>query len=155
SSAAITPDAAETLRALAFPKPLAPLRMTSGVPAFLRTLVEVARVDLRELRSSPGLYLFVPLILVQTLGTSLLALGAFDPPVLITPGTDAGRSMNTLTLLVCLLLLFYQTESLLRERTSRLGSILFASPVRSLAILAGKTLGNAVMASAVLLGGLI
>ncbi len=46
----------------------------------------MARVELTELRSSPGLYLFVPLILLQTLGTALVAVGFLDTPLLITSG---------------------------------------------------------------------
>ena len=49
---------------------------------------QVARVELTELRSSPGLYLFVPLILLQTLGTALVDVGFLDTPLLVTPGTS-------------------------------------------------------------------
>src|SRR4029077_7708187 len=77
------------------------------VPGLLRGIGLVARAELRELRSHPGLYLFVPIILLQTVGANLVAVGAFGTPLLMTPGTLAVGSMNTLTLLVCLLLLFY------------------------------------------------
>ena len=109
--------------------------MRSSPPGLLASIAEIARVEARELRSHPGLYLFVPIILLQTLGSSLLAVGAFDTPLLITPGTVAARMMNTLTLLVCLLLLFYTTESLNRERATGLGSIWYASPVRTASML--------------------
>ncbi len=100
------------------------------------------RFELRELKSQPGLYLFAPMILLQTLGTALTAIGAFDTPVLITPGLFAVRTMNTLTLLVCLLGLFYAVESLRRERNTGISSIYFATPTRTASILTGKMLAN-------------
>jgi ABC-2 type transport system permease protein len=103
--------------------PTAALDMRSGVPSFRRTVWLVARTELRELRSQPGLYLFAPLILLQTVGTSMVAEGAFGTPLLQTPGTMAVGTMNTLTLLVCLLLLFYTVESLRREQGTGLASI--------------------------------
>ena len=69
-------------------------------PGFWRGAIEVARVELRELRNAPGLYLFIPLILLQTIGATAVALGPFGTFVLATPGTIAVRMMNTLTLLV-------------------------------------------------------
>ncbi len=68
--------------------------------------------------------------------------GAFEAPLLITPGFAAARMMNTLTLLVCLLLLFYTVESLVRDQATGLSSISYASPVRSASILFGKALAN-------------
>ena len=83
----------------------------------------MARVELTELRSSPGLYLFIPLILLQTLGPALVAVGFLDTPLLITSGTFAVRTMGILTTCLCLLLLFYTVESLERERSTRLAAI--------------------------------
>ena len=40
-------------------------------------------VELAELAFSPGLYLFVPLILLQTLGASLVQVGYLDTPLLV------------------------------------------------------------------------
>jgi ABC-type transport system involved in multi-copper enzyme maturation permease subunit len=130
---------------------LADLHMHSGRPGFLRSLWLVARTELRELRSQPGLYLFVPLIVLQTLGTSSLAVGAFDTPLLLTAGWLAVSTMDTLTLLVCLLLLFYTVESLERERTTGLASIASATPVRTAAVLFGKALANSVVGVVIVL----
>jgi ABC-type Na+ efflux pump permease subunit len=134
---------------------LADLAMRSGVPGFLRGIYLVVRVELRELRSQPGLYLFVPLFLIQTIGTNLIALGAFDTPLLVTPGTLAVGSMSSLTLLVCLLLLFYTVESIERERLTRLASIHFATPIRTSALLFGKALANSVVGVVILLTTLV
>src|SRR5262249_5148430 len=58
---------------------------------------------------------------------------------------------NTLTLLVCMLILFYTTESLQRERSTGLGAIAYATPLRTAALITGKTLANAVLGVAVVL----
>jgi ABC-type transport system involved in multi-copper enzyme maturation permease subunit len=137
------------------PRGLAELGMSCRPPGLLRGIGLVARVELRELRSHPGLYLFVPIIILQTIGTSLLAVGAFGTPLLVTPGTLAVGSMNTLTLLVCLLLLFYMTESLQRERHTGLASIYYATPVRSASVLFGKVLANSLGGVVILLAALL
>jgi ABC-type transport system involved in multi-copper enzyme maturation permease subunit len=142
---------------IASPQPaaaLASLAMRSRVPSFFRGLYLAARVELRELRSQPGLYLFVPLILLQTIGTNMIATGAFETPLLVTSGTLAVGSMNTLTLLVCLLLLFYTVESVERERLTRLASIEYTTPLRTSALLFGKALANSVVGVAILLAAL-
>jgi ABC-type transport system involved in multi-copper enzyme maturation permease subunit len=133
---------------------LAALQMGSEPPSFLRSLWLVARVELRELRSQPGLYLFVPIILLQTIGTNVLAVGAFDTPLLATSGSLAIASMNTLTFLVCLLLMFYTVESLQRDRTTGLSSILYATSVQTPALLFGKALANSLVGAVVLLANL-
>jgi ABC-2 type transport system permease protein len=130
---------------------LADLRMRSGVPSFLRGLWLVARIELRELRSQPGLYLFAPLILLETIGNNVVAVGAFDTPLLLTSGTLAVGSMNALTIMVCLLLLFYTVESLQRERTTGMASIVYAAPVRTAAVLFGKALANSFVGMVIVL----
>src|SRR5580704_9157856 len=83
------PALPQQLVASAAPAPAAPLAMRSGVPSYWRSVWLIARTELRELRSQPGLYLFVPLILLETIGTSTLAEGAFGTPILQTPGMMA------------------------------------------------------------------
>ena len=140
-------------------EPLGQLGMRSKSPGFVRGMIEVARVELRELRSQPGLYLFVPLILIQVLLTSTVAIGAFDSPLLLTPGALAARTTRTLTLLLPLLLTFYTVESLNRERATGLAAIHYATPLRSTALLFGKTIASSLLgiavAAAALLGALI
>lgn len=134
--------------------PLAELGMRSGHIGLLAGAREVARVELRELRRHPGLYLFVPMILAQTLG-SMISVGAFDTTRLQTSGTLAMDAMNTLTLLVCLLLLFYTVESLQRERGTGLGPIHYATPLGTGSLLLGKALANTVVAVAVVVTVLV
>jgi ABC-type transport system involved in multi-copper enzyme maturation permease subunit len=131
------------------------LGMTAGAATLLSSVITVARSEMRELRRQPGLYIFVPLILVQTLGNVLLAVGAFDTPLLLTPGNSAIAVADQAGVLVCLLLMFYTIESLERERATGFAQILFATPLGTGALLAGKALANAVVAVVVLLASLV
>jgi ABC-2 type transport system permease protein len=134
---------------------LAALDMRCARPSVVWSLWLVARTELRELRSQPGLYLFVPMILLQTIGSNAIGLGAFDTPLLATSGAMAVGSMDVLSLLVCLLLMFYTVESIERDRNTRFASILHATPVRTWALLWGKALANSVVAAVILLAALL
>jgi ABC-type transport system involved in multi-copper enzyme maturation permease subunit len=135
--------------------PVGALRMRSGAPGLIAGALEVARVEIHELRSTPGLYLFVPIILLQILGGTLVGVGFFDTPLLNTPGTLAGSLLNTLTVCLALLLLFYTAESLERERRTGLGSLTYAAPLRTTSLLLGKALANTVVAAVVILASLL
>jgi len=158
-SAAAEPDQVEAVKRPATLPSLAQLGMRASPPGLVRATWDVFCFEMKEIRSQPGLYLFVPMILLQTLGTSLVAVGAFDTPVLLTPGTFAVRTMGALTVLVCLLALFYTVESLRRERNTGIASIYYTTPARTESILAGKALANSfvgiVIIAATALGGLI
>ncbi len=130
--------------------PLASLGMRTARPGFVATALEVARAETAQLLRAPGLYLFVPLILIQTLASEY-AVGAYDTPLLSTPGSLATSLLNTLTLLVCMVILFYTTESLQREKGTGFGPIYHATPARTAAILAGKTFANTLLAIAIVL----
>ena len=134
---------------------LAALGVRSGAPSFWTSVRQVAAAELRELRRQAGLYIFVPLILIQCLGNVLLAVGAFDTPLLLTPGMTAVGVANQVNVLVCLLLLFYTVESLERERTTAMAPILYATPMRIGAFLTGKAAANSVVAVLVLLAALV
>ncbi|HEX3556165.1 MAG TPA: M1 family aminopeptidase [Thermoanaerobaculia bacterium] len=148
--------AAATGAVLPFRRTLSELGAKSGEVGLFRGIGLVASTELKNLLASPGLYLFGALILLQTLGTSLLALGAFQTEVLLTPGLTAVRSFNTLSLLLCLLLMFYTVESLERERSSGLSPISFSTPTRTASFLFGKAVANSlvgvVMIAATFLG---
>src|SRR6185295_757018 len=108
----------------------------------LQGVGRVAMTELRHLLSRPGLYLILVLILVQTLGSDLVALGPFQTSLLLTSGQIAARAWNTLALLLSLLLLFYTVESLEAERASGIAPLAYSSPTPSAAILFGKSLAN-------------
>lgn len=132
---------------------LSTLRMHSGPVGFLASALEVMRTELRLLGKHPGLYLFVPLILIQIFG-DFVSVGAFDTPLLQTPGYLAVGNMNTLTLLVSMVILFYTTESLQRERAAGIGAIEYSTPVRTGALLTGKAAANALLGTAIVLAAL-
>ncbi len=132
------------------PHPLSSLGMTSRRPGLIRGAWAVTRAEVVELRSSPGLYLFVPLLVLEAMGPNLVAVGAFDTPLLLTSGTFAVRSFNALSTMTCLLLMFYTVESLWRERQTRLASISLATPIRTGSILLGKALANSLVGVAVM-----
>ena len=132
------------------PMPLASLAMRSGAPRLLDAALEVARVEWRELWKHPGLYLFIPMILIQVFG-GVVQVGAFDTPLLQTSGNLAVSNMNTLTLLVCMLILFYTVESLQREKSSGLAPVLYATPIRTASMLLGKCLANTAVGVVVIL----
>ncbi len=131
--------------------PLASLVMTMKRPGLGLGAWHVARAELAELRSSPGLYLFIPLLLLQTITTALFDTGFLDTSFLVTPAGFAVRTLNTLTTCSCLLLLFYAVESLERERTTRLAAIIQSAPIRTGSILLGKVAALAVVAVAIIL----
>ena len=132
-------------------RPMAALGMATTRPGLIRGAWQVARIELAELVASPGLYLFVPLILLQTLGTSLVQVGYLDTPILITSGVFAVTTMTPLSLCVCLLLLWYTVDSLERERSTRLAEIAHATPIRTGSLLLGKAVALAAAGLAIVL----
>ena len=70
---------------------LASLEMTSSAPGFVRAVWDVARFEARSLRVQPGLYIFVPLILLQTIGEYLLPAGRVRYTAAVDPGNGGGR----------------------------------------------------------------
>ena len=132
-------------------QPVSQLGMTSRRPGLIRGALAVMWTEVAELRSSPGLYLFVPLLLLEAFVPNLVAVGAFDTPLLLTSGTFAVRTFNPLTSLTCLLLLFYTVESLWRERHTRLAAISLATPIRTGSLLLGKCLANSLVGVVVIL----
>ncbi len=129
---------------------LAELEMTSRAPGILRGTWTVMWAEVAELLSSAGLYLFVPLLVLEAAGPNLIAVGAFDTPLLLTSGTFAVRTFNPLATMLCLLILFYTVETLWRERHTRLAAISLATPVRTSSVLLGKALAVSFVALAVI-----
>lgn len=122
--------------------PLPALGMRTTTPGFLQGSVQVAGTEMRNLLSSPALYIFAMLILLQTMGNSLVISGVFETRLLITPGQLAASSMGILSFLLSLLLMFYTVESIERDRTTGLAALAFTAPTRTGSILFGKALAN-------------
>lgn len=127
---------------VAVDRPVGAIGMTARAPGLLQGIVSVARSESKELWSTPGIYLFSIIILLQILGSTLVDVGAFETPLLITAGAVAGRAMNTITILGTLLLLFYTVESLRREENCGTQAIYGSTPVGTAAILFGKSIAN-------------
>ena len=131
------------------------LGMVTAPLGLFRGAWVVLRSEVKDMVSRPGMYLFVPLIVIQAVQQTLLAVGPFDSQVLLTPGAAAASQANTLSLLVCLLLLFYTVESLHKERALRMDGVYYAAPVRTGSILVGKTLGTSLVAAFILGAGVL
>jgi ABC-type transport system involved in multi-copper enzyme maturation permease subunit len=124
-------------------------------PGVWRGAWRVAAAESRELRSQPGLYLFVPIILLQVLSNALTAIGAFDTPLLLIPGALAVSQLQSIGTLVALLLVFYGVESLERERATRLSAIQDAVPLSNASIVVGKMLALGVVWAVIVLACLL
>lgn len=127
-----------------------PLGMTSHPLGFGGATAAIARSELRDLVRRPGMYIFVPLLVMMALLETSPGQGPFGSALLITPGVVAATQMNIVSYVVCLLLLFYTVESLHKERRRGMHDIFSATPVATGAILLGKALGNAAMAAIIL-----
>jgi len=144
--------------AATIPRPASPitsLRMTSRPPGFLQGALAVARFELAELRSQPGLYIFVPAILFFMY---ILYTGGYDQQydgVLLTPGTAAVDGLVALTTWLALLLLFYTVESLERERTTGIGPVFYATPAPTASIVTGKALALGVVGLVAVAAGVL
>ncbi|BDI30354.1 hypothetical protein CCAX7_24050 [Capsulimonas corticalis] len=120
--------------------PLARLRMQSGTPRWLASALAVASIEARELWTQPGLYLFIPLIVLFTTTSSLDATGMLDTPLLLTAGTLAERQFSSITVFLALILIVYTVESLERERACRFLAIRNSLPISTSGMLLGKFL---------------
>ncbi len=138
--------------------PSAPLNLPAmhmRAPGFLRGAWTVARFELRLLLGHPGVYIFVPFIVLQAIGEAELKAGAFDTPILQTSGTLAIGLMNTLTMLVCLLLLFFSVDTIERERKTQVAPLLYSTGIPTSSILFGKTLATALAGALILCATLL
>ncbi|MBL9140416.1 MAG: hypothetical protein JNK53_01000, partial [Phycisphaerae bacterium] len=153
-AAADAADAATPFRPVHAEPGLRALGMGQRAPSWLTTAIAQARAEARELRRSPGLWIFVPLITLQTVGSAFGEPGPFNTPLLVTPGLLAARSFNTATLLALLMLLFYTTESLARDDRMRMRPIVASAGARSAARLVGKLAANVAVIVVALLAGL-
>ena len=132
-------------------RPLRDLGMTTTPPGFLRSTWHIAQTELRELRGQPTLYLFIPFIIFIVLDFATAESGILDAPTIQTAGFLAIGTIEIITVLVCLLLLFYTVESVNRERLTGFDAICYATPFQTGALLLAKSLANAVIVTVILL----
>lgn len=118
---------------------LAALGMTQSRVSPAAAFADAFRAEARELRRSPGLWVFVPLTAIQCIG-AVYTPGAFGTPNLTSAGAFAGETYNTVTLLSALMVLYYFTESLARDDRSRVAAIVNATPASIAPLLLGRML---------------
>ncbi|HEV8579357.1 MAG TPA: M1 family aminopeptidase [Thermoanaerobaculia bacterium] len=137
-------------------RPLSILAMSSRPPGFFSGSLAVARFELQELRSQPGLFIFIPFILVFLfiLYRDARAPG-FLSQILWTPGTAAMYAATFLTMALGLLFLFYTVESLEREGSTGVAPVFHSTPVPTGSVVAGKVLANLAVLAVALLGALL
>ncbi|HPQ38964.1 MAG TPA: M1 family aminopeptidase [bacterium] len=111
---------------------------TRSTPGFFTALLNVIRSEFQELRHHGGLYLFIPIFALMVLGDVFTAVGLFDTPMLVTAGTIASKTLQPLTILGVLFLMFYVVESFMREEVTGIAPMLHSAPVSTYAILIGK-----------------
>jgi len=137
-------------------RPLSALAMTSRPPGLLSGALAVARFELKELGAQPGLYIFIPFILVFL---RTLYKDSRDPflnsAILWTPGVAATQAAAYMTVALGLLFLFYTVESLEREGATGTAPVFHATPVRTGSVVAGKVLANLAVLGVALLGTLL
>ncbi len=131
--------------------PLSALGMTQRPVGALAAFADAFRAEARELRRSPGLWVFIPLIVIQCIG-AVYTPGAFDTPNLTSAGTFAGATYNTVTVLSVLMVLYYFTESLARDDRSRIAAIVNSSPASLAPLVAGRMLACAATVVLAILG---
>jgi hypothetical protein len=130
--------------------PLPPV--TTSPPGLVATTWMVLSRETAALLRSPGIWLFGPLIILQTWGSTAFRLGTLDTQLLLTSGQAAARMFVVVSVFLALLTLFYTVESLFREQRAGLDGITRSAPMPTAGWLAGKTLANAAMAL-VIVGG--
>jgi ABC-2 type transport system permease protein len=122
------------------PPPLAALKMQSWKPKWFTAVLSVADIEWRELRTQPGLYLFVPLIVLFTTTATVGETGMLGTPLLLTAGMLAEHQFGALTVFLSLILIVYTVESLEREKACRFWTIRNTMPISTSAMLFGKFL---------------
>ena len=126
--------------------PLSALGMRARPPGLFQSVLPLARAELRELVTQPGLYLFIPLIVLFTVVSALESTGMLDAPLLLTAGSMAVAQLQTLPVFTCILLLVYTVEALERDRSVAFAVLRNALPLRTASLLLGKFVAlNAVL----------
>ena len=125
--------------------PLGELSMSQRRPLFLASVWRIARVEAEALATHPGVWLFLPLLVLNATITGLTQVGAFETPLLMTPGRSAVSSLNELTFTLLLFLMFFTVEGINREKRTRLGNIAYATPVSNRALMLGKLLATSLL----------
>ena len=121
---------------------------TAGLPqsvpqhdvGWLKGMFYVIRIEMSELKYQAGLYLFLPIIALQIVGSKSIATGYLGAENLMTSGHFAVNSLPDMTLLLCLLLMFYAVESMQRETKVGIEPIYQCLPIKTSSFVIGKVI---------------
>lgn len=130
-----------------------------GLPAMslaprgaIRQCVDVLTLEAGAMLKHPALWLFVPLIALEIVGSVTESHSFLEATPLLTAGLAASDTLGPIAGLVALLVLFFMVESLHREPNERMAGIVYATPLGTAPMLVGKVLASAAVAVAVLVG---
>jgi len=137
-------------------EPLGVLGMSSRPRGPLSGVLTVARFEIKELFSSPPLYIltFILLLLVSVFFVTQFE-NEFQTEIYLTPGVAASGSLGLLTVSLLLLLLFYTVESLRREPATGAAAVVYTTQMRTTSLLLGKALANGAVVLVALLATLV
>ncbi len=133
------PRAAGKPQTVAVPPPLASLGMTASRPSALASVGVIVRSELSALVRQPAVALF-GVLLLALIGEAAASAEVEGARVLLTTGVLAVSALEVVTFLLALVLLFVLVEAVHRDRATGFDAVLYATQVRTGALLAGKTL---------------
>jgi ABC-type transport system involved in multi-copper enzyme maturation permease subunit len=131
------------------------LAMTLSKPGFLRQTWNVAVFELKEVAAQPWLYLFIVVIAVLLMAADRTGQGPMHVQQIYTSGLLAVERMGGLSVLVCFLLLFTNTESLHREVQTRFSPLSYSTPVPTSSWILGKAIVNLAVAGLAVLAAFL
>jgi len=123
--------------------------LVNPLPDMLRTetgtfsqILNVMRLELKEMASQPWLFAFIAMIAIVLVAPDRTGEGPLHLINIYASGPVATSAMFPLSIMICFLILFTNTESLYRETQTGFGSIIYSTPIRTFALLAGKGFAN-------------
>lgn len=134
---------------------LSDLEMKVRRPSWSRQVLVFASLELKSLMKGPGIWLFGILIALIATVVAALRPGPLGTAFLVTSGNFVSMTFPLVSLSTCMLTLFFGSDAMLRERSSQLESLVFASPVNTSAWLTGKTLACSVVGLLVVISSFI
>ena len=113
--------------------------MTASRPSALASVGVIVRSELSALVRQPAVALF-GVLLLALIGEAAASAEVEGARVLLTTGVLAVSALEVVTFLLALVLLFVLVEAVHRDRATGFDAVLYATQVRTGALLAGKTL---------------
>ncbi|MFK7848066.1 MAG: hypothetical protein AB8G77_22450, partial [Rhodothermales bacterium] len=127
------------------------LNMKTSRPRALSGIFQMLRSELLELSRQPIFYLFVFFILGLTSESAIESgQGILGTSSFLTAGSIAIASLDILSVLMCMLLLFYTIEVMQRDHSTGFAMLLYSSPVSTVGILLSRLLSNVVLSALVI-----